>query len=100
MWRVGTGFSLTFPASTSSASTTSAVAPSTSFLLSDKASAPASSSQSQSTADMPSFVDDKLLADLIKVNVEGTVKVTQAVLPGMVQRKRVAIVNIISGSTC
>ncbi|PHT72694.1 hypothetical protein T459_23479 [Capsicum annuum] len=65
-----------------------AVAPSTSFLLSDKASAPASSSQSQSTADMPSFVDDKLLADLIKVNVEGTVKVTQAVLPGMVQRKR------------
>ncbi|KAF3643754.1 hypothetical protein FXO38_20479 [Capsicum annuum] len=85
MWRVGTGFSLTFPASTSSASTTSAVAPSTSFLLSDKASAPASSSQSQSTADMPSF---------------GTVKVTQAVLPGMVQRKRGAIVNIISGATC
>ncbi|PHT72209.1 Cytokinin riboside 5'-monophosphate phosphoribohydrolase LOG1 [Capsicum annuum] len=120
------------------------VAPSISFLLSDKTSAPDSSSQSQSTADMPSFVvvafsgdldegvkkikeiiegldigvlinnvgvsypyarffhqvDDKLLADLIKVNVEGTTKVTQAVLPGMVQRKRGAIVNIVSGSTC
>lgn len=43
-------------------------------------------------------VDDKLFADLIKVNVEGTTKVTQAVLPGMIQRKRGAIVNIGSGS--
>lgn len=43
-------------------------------------------------------VDDKLLADLIKVNVEGTTKVTQAVLPGMLQRKRGAIVNIGSGA--
>lgn len=43
-------------------------------------------------------VDDKLLADLIKVNVEGTTKVTQAVLPGMIQRKRGAIVNIGSGA--
>lgn len=43
-------------------------------------------------------VDDKLLADLIKVNVKGTTKVTQAVLPGMVQRKRGAIVNIGSGA--
>lgn len=43
-------------------------------------------------------VDDRLLADLIKVNVEGTTKVTQAVLPGMVERKRGAIVNIGSGA--
>ncbi|KAE8724539.1 3-ketoacyl-CoA reductase 1 isoform 2 [Hibiscus syriacus] len=33
-------------------------------------------------------VDEELLRDLIKVNVEGTTKVTQAVLPGMVKRKR------------
>lgn len=43
-------------------------------------------------------VDDKLLNDLIKVNVEGTTKVTQAVLPGMLKRKRGAIVNIGSGA--
>nr|GMD76183.1 very-long-chain 3-oxoacyl-CoA reductase 1-like [Ipomoea batatas] len=42
-------------------------------------------------------VDDRLLADLIKVNVEGTTKVTQAVLPAMLRRKRGAIVNIGSG---
>ncbi|KAL6551446.1 Very-long-chain 3-oxoacyl-CoA reductase 1 [Orobanche gracilis] len=43
-------------------------------------------------------VDDKLLNDLIKVNVEGTTKVTRAVLPGMVKRKKGAIVNIGSGA--
>ncbi|KAK4417841.1 Very-long-chain 3-oxoacyl-CoA reductase 1 [Sesamum alatum] len=43
-------------------------------------------------------VDEKLLSDLIKVNVEGTTKVTQAVLPGMVKRKKGAIVNIGSGA--
>ncbi|XP_019183417.1 PREDICTED: very-long-chain 3-oxoacyl-CoA reductase 1-like [Ipomoea nil] len=43
-------------------------------------------------------VDDKLLGDVIKVNVGGTTKVTQAVLPGMLRRKRGAIVNIGSGS--
>ncbi|KAL6994411.1 Very-long-chain 3-oxoacyl-CoA reductase 1 [Sarracenia purpurea var. burkii] len=43
-------------------------------------------------------VDEKLLADLIKINVEGTTKVTQAVLPGMLKRKRGAIVNIGSGA--
>ncbi|GJZ09010.1 very-long-chain 3-oxoacyl-CoA reductase 1-like protein [Tanacetum coccineum] len=42
-------------------------------------------------------VDDELLTSLIKVNVEGTTKVTQAVLPGMVMRKKGAIVNIGSG---
>ncbi|KAH6774381.1 beta-ketoacyl reductase 1 [Perilla frutescens var. hirtella] len=43
-------------------------------------------------------VDEKLLSDLIKVNVVGTTKVTQAVLPGMVERKKGAIVNIGSGA--
>ncbi|XP_047310692.1 very-long-chain 3-oxoacyl-CoA reductase 1-like [Impatiens glandulifera] len=43
-------------------------------------------------------VDDKLIADLIKVNVEATTKVTQAVLPGMIQRKRGAIISIGSGA--
>lgn len=43
-------------------------------------------------------VEEKLLSDLIRVNVEGTTKVTQAVLPGMVQRKKGAIVNIGSGA--
>ncbi|KAK9283877.1 hypothetical protein L1049_012132 [Liquidambar formosana] len=39
-------------------------------------------------------VHDELLNNLIKVNVEGTSKVTQAVLPGMLKRKKGAIVNI------
>nr|GMD51413.1 very-long-chain 3-oxoacyl-CoA reductase 1-like [Ipomoea batatas] len=43
-------------------------------------------------------VDEKLLGDVVKVNVGGTTKVTQAVLPGMLRRKRGAIVNIGSGS--
>ncbi|KAG2701860.1 hypothetical protein I3843_06G059900 [Carya illinoinensis] len=43
-------------------------------------------------------VDEELLKDLIKINVEGTTKVTRAVLPGMLQRKRGAIVNIGSGA--
>ncbi|KAI3699862.1 hypothetical protein L2E82_44458 [Cichorium intybus] len=42
-------------------------------------------------------VDDKLLCDLIKVNVEGTTKVTHVVLSGMIKRKKGAIVNIGSG---
>ncbi|CAK9162418.1 unnamed protein product [Ilex paraguariensis] len=43
-------------------------------------------------------VDEKLLADLIKVNIAGITKVTQAILPGMLKRKRGAIVNIGSGT--
>lgn len=43
-------------------------------------------------------VDDELLNNLIKVNVEATTKVTQAVLPAMLKRKRGAIVNIGSGA--
>ncbi|KAF2301752.1 hypothetical protein GH714_028895 [Hevea brasiliensis] len=43
-------------------------------------------------------VDEELLKNLIKVNVEGTTKVTQAVLPGMLKRKKGAIVNMGSGA--
>lgn len=43
-------------------------------------------------------VDEELLENLIKVNVVGTTKVTQAVLPGMLKRKKGAIVNIGSGA--
>ncbi|XP_061370035.1 very-long-chain 3-oxoacyl-CoA reductase 1-like [Gastrolobium bilobum] len=43
-------------------------------------------------------VDEELLKNLIKVNIEGTTKVTQAVLPGMLKRKKGAIVNIGSGA--
>lgn len=43
-------------------------------------------------------VDEELLKNLIKVNVEGTTKVTQAVLTGMLKRKRGAIVNLGSGA--
>ncbi|KAL9257550.1 Very-long-chain 3-oxoacyl-CoA reductase 1-like protein [Drosera capensis] len=43
-------------------------------------------------------VDDELLRNLIKVNVEGTTKVTHAVLKLMLKRKRGAIVNIGSGA--
>ncbi|VFQ91861.1 unnamed protein product [Cuscuta campestris] len=42
-------------------------------------------------------VDEKLMAELIRVNVEGTTKVTHAVLPGMLRRKTGAVVNIGSG---
>ncbi|KAI9125614.1 hypothetical protein K1719_003032 [Acacia pycnantha] len=45
-----------------------------------------------------SEVDEELLKNLIKVNVEGTTKVTHIVLPGMLQRKKGAIVNIGSGA--
>lgn len=43
-------------------------------------------------------VDDELLRNLIKVNVEGVTRVTHAVLPGMIERKKGAIVNIGSGA--
>ncbi|KAG6524932.1 very-long-chain 3-oxoacyl-CoA reductase 1-like [Zingiber officinale] len=43
-------------------------------------------------------VDQELLRNLIQVNVEGVTQITQAVLPGMLERKRGAIVNIGSGS--
>ncbi|GMH01535.1 hypothetical protein Nepgr_003374 [Nepenthes gracilis] len=43
-------------------------------------------------------VDEVLLKNLIRVNVEGTTKVTHAVLPAMIKRKKGAIVNIGSGA--
>ncbi|XP_010531438.1 PREDICTED: very-long-chain 3-oxoacyl-CoA reductase 1-like [Tarenaya hassleriana] len=43
-------------------------------------------------------VDEELLRNLIKINVEGTTKVTHAVLPNMLQRKRGAIINMGSGA--
>lgn len=43
-------------------------------------------------------VDEKVWMNIVKVNLEGTTMVTKAVLPGMIQRKRGAIVNIGSGA--
>ncbi|KAL5552705.1 hypothetical protein UlMin_040106 [Ulmus minor] len=43
-------------------------------------------------------VDEKVWMNIVKVNVEGTTRVTRAVLPGMLSRKRGAIVNIGSGA--
>lgn len=43
-------------------------------------------------------VDEELLKNLIQINVEATSKVTHALLPGMLKRKRGAIVNIGSGA--
>ncbi|KAK1683888.1 hypothetical protein QYE76_044736 [Lolium multiflorum] len=43
-------------------------------------------------------VDEALARDLIRLNVEAVTRVTHAVLSGMVQRKRGAIVNIGSGA--
>lgn len=43
-------------------------------------------------------VDQELQRTLIKVNVEAVTKIIQAVLPGMLKRKRGAIVNIGSGA--
>lgn len=44
-------------------------------------------------------VDEKVWMNIVKVNLEGTTRVTRAVLPGMLQRKRGAIVNIGSGAS-
>ncbi|XXG88960.1 hypothetical protein AAC387_Pa12g1084 [Persea americana] len=41
---------------------------------------------------------DCMVDEIIKVNVEGTSRVTKAVLPGMLMKKKGAIVNIGSGS--
>ncbi|OVA20518.1 Short-chain dehydrogenase/reductase SDR [Macleaya cordata] len=43
-------------------------------------------------------VDEEVWMNLIKVNLEGTTRVTMAVLPGMLKKKKGAIVNIGSGA--
>ncbi|KAK9707479.1 hypothetical protein RND81_07G200200 [Saponaria officinalis] len=43
-------------------------------------------------------VDNELINNLIRVNVEGTTKVTHVVLPNMIKRRKGAIVNIGSGA--
>ncbi|KAH7515612.1 hypothetical protein FEM48_Zijuj10G0045000 [Ziziphus jujuba var. spinosa] len=43
-------------------------------------------------------VDEQVWMDIVRVNLEGTTWVSRAVLPGMLQRKRGAIVNIGSGA--
>ncbi|PON91415.1 Short-chain dehydrogenase/reductase [Trema orientale] len=43
-------------------------------------------------------VDEKVWMNIVRVNLEGTTRVTRAVLPGMLERKRGAIVNIGSGA--
>ncbi|CAL0325085.1 unnamed protein product [Lupinus luteus] len=43
-------------------------------------------------------VDEKVWMDIVRVNIDGTTKVTKAVLPRMIQRKRGAIINIGSGA--
>ncbi|KAJ7945489.1 very-long-chain 3-oxoacyl-CoA reductase 1 [Quillaja saponaria] len=44
-------------------------------------------------------VDEKVWMDIVRVNLEGTSNVTRAVLPGMIERKRGAVVNIGSGAS-
>ncbi|PON42337.1 Short-chain dehydrogenase/reductase [Parasponia andersonii] len=43
-------------------------------------------------------VAEKVWMNIVRVNLEGTTRVTRAVLPGMLERKRGAIVNIGSGA--
>ncbi|KAJ0038864.1 hypothetical protein Pint_23616 [Pistacia integerrima] len=43
-------------------------------------------------------VEEKVWMDIVRVNLEGTTRVTKAVLSGMIKRKRGAIVNIGSGA--
>ncbi|XP_043705854.1 very-long-chain 3-oxoacyl-CoA reductase 1-like [Telopea speciosissima] len=43
-------------------------------------------------------LDEELLKNLVQINIEAITKVTQALLPGMLKRKKGAIVNIGSGA--
>lgn len=44
-------------------------------------------------------VDLELMESVVRVNVEGTTWVTKAVIPGMLKKRKGAIVNIGSGSS-
>ncbi|KAI3426745.1 uncharacterized protein J3R85_009606, partial [Psidium guajava] len=43
-------------------------------------------------------VEERVWREIVRVNVEGTARVTRAVVPGMVQRRRGAVVSIGSGA--
>jgi 17beta-estradiol 17-dehydrogenase / very-long-chain 3-oxoacyl-CoA reductase len=43
-------------------------------------------------------LDVKLIGDLIRVNVEVTTRLTRLVIPGMLKKRRGAIVNVGSGA--
>ncbi|KAJ4847305.1 hypothetical protein Tsubulata_051300, partial [Turnera subulata] len=43
-------------------------------------------------------VEENVWMEMVRVNLEGTTRVTKAVLPGMVRRRRGAIVNVGSGA--
>lgn len=44
-------------------------------------------------------VEERVWREIVRVNVEGTASVTRVVVPGMVQRRRGAVVSIGSGAT-
>jgi len=44
-------------------------------------------------------LDQKKIDDLIRINIDGTVNMTYLVLPGMLERKRGAIINLSSASS-
>lgn len=45
------------------------------------------------------LIDDSLIRDLVRINIEATMFVTRAVLPFMLDQKRGLVVNISSGSS-
>lgn len=44
-------------------------------------------------------VEEEVWGNIVRVNIEGTTRVTKAVLPAMLQRKRGAIVNVGSAAS-
>jgi len=44
-------------------------------------------------------LDSQTIQNLVRVNIEGTIEMTNAVLPGMLQRKRGSIINVSSASS-